>query len=75
MLVNVVDHRENKYNVNCDAVIESASHDNSISGSTQFSPDNGGIVEELYQTNVHEEINYANKFKSEVTLSLHTYNA
>ena len=74
-IVNIVDHRTNKYDTEIDLVIEPAFHDNSIKGATQFkkSKSKGFNVDGINKTTVEDAIDFANqKYKNkEVTLYLY----
>jgi len=70
---NIVDHRKNKYDVNCTVIFEESWHDNSVKDATQF---DDSIEEILYlsirETTVQKAIKYINKnFKVDVTMFLY----
>lgn len=73
MIVNIVDHRSNSYNVRIDAVFEPSQHDNSIEGATKFS---WGAKEFCYDdmcgTTIVEAIEYANnRYECPTTLFMY----
>lgn len=62
-IVNIVDHRSNKYDVEIDVVAEPAWHDNSIKGSSQFKKPNSKkefYIDGLNKTTLQDAINYIN---------------
>lgn len=71
MICNVVDHRENTYDVRVDAVMESSCNDNSI-GASQFECVENPIVEERPDTTVAEIMEEAAKIDWEVTVFLYS---
>lgn len=79
-IVNVVDHRTNKYDVNVDVVAEPAYHDNSIKGATKFTKPKSKkefYVDSLNKTTLEDAINYINnkqKFK-DIPITIFLYDA
>lgn len=69
-VVNIVDNRTNKYDIEIDAVFEPAYNDNSIKGATKFkkSPTKKEFyIDSLNKTTLQDAINYINdkqKFKN-----------
>lgn len=80
-VVNIIDQRSNKHNVDITAIFEDAWHDNSCTDATQFKVIEGmGDDTCLYlcigKTTVNKAIIYANeKIKSDVTLYLYDQNS
>lgn len=70
MICNVIDRRENPYDVAVDAVIESSCNDNSMNAS-QFERVEDPIVEERPDTTVAEVMEEAAKIDGEVTVFLY----
>ena len=72
MIANIVDHRSNHYNVNCDVVFEPSEHDNSCNGATQFSWGSKEFrYDELLNTTIVMAIEYARKWDCPVTMYLY----
>ena len=62
-IVNIVDRRTNKYDVNVDAVIEPAWHDNSVKDATQFKKPKMKkefYIDSLNKTTIEDAINHIN---------------
>lgn len=73
MIVNIIDRRNNHYDVNCTAIFEPAWHDNMIKKSSQFDQiDYGWSIDELTVTTVAAAIVYGNSLKGETTVFLYT---
>lgn len=72
MIANIVDSRNNRYNISCDAAYEPSCNDNVIAGATQFAAYDGQIVyEELCNTTVESAIKHADKWDYPVTMYLY----
>ena len=70
-LANIVDHRTNQLNVQCDAVIEASCHDNGIVGATQFNRHNEGFVKEYSDITVKKAVKLARKSEGNITVFLY----
>lgn len=72
-IANIYDKRTNKYKIECDAVVESSWHDNSITGATQFirNDENEVSYEESLYTTVEEAVKWGQQFEDLVTLYLY----
>jgi hypothetical protein len=71
MIVNIVDKRSCKYDVECDAIFEAAAADNSCSGATQFKLDTKLVYEHLLYTTVAKAIKFGNLRKGSITVFLY----
>lgn len=71
MISNIVDHRTNKYAVECDVVFEASCHDNSIDGATQFDVDNRGFVQGMSNTTIYSALMASMQFKGCVTMFIY----
>lgn len=72
MIANIVDSRNNRYNIHCDAAYEPSCHDNVISGATQFAAhDNQIVYDELLDTTIESAIKHADKWPYPVTVYLY----
>jgi hypothetical protein len=76
-VVNIVDHRTNKYNVEVDAVFEPAWHDNSIKGSTKFNKtkDKDFFIEGTNKTTVEDAIDYINQRFKKIPVTMYLYDS
>jgi hypothetical protein len=70
-IVNIIDHRTNKYNIKVDVVFEPSCHDNSISEATKFNWSEEFMVDALYETTIEDSIKYAEKYKTPTTMFLY----
>jgi hypothetical protein len=73
-VVNVIDHRSNRYDVAIDVVFEPSFCDNSIPNATQFRWDDSFHVDSVQATTFEKAISYANKkFKGPVTMYIYDF--
>lgn len=74
-LVNIVDHRKNKYQYRTiNAIVEAAWHDNSIDNSDQsikIPGNDGPDYAEMEHISLTDAIKWANEFENEVTLYIY----
>jgi hypothetical protein len=74
MIANIIDHRTDKYNSLCDAVLEPSWHDNATSPTgTQFPVDETFQVDYLDRVDVGSAIWYANNKWPDVPTTLFLY--
>ena len=72
MINNVVDHRSNPYNVNCDVVFEPSCQDNSIDGATKFSWSSKTFTyDDLLNTTIVQALEHAQKYDCPTTMYLY----
>jgi hypothetical protein len=71
---NIVDHRTNSYNVECDIIFEPCWHDNSVKGSTKFElidDERYFMFDELRKTTVSRGLEYAKKWDLPTTMYIY----
>lgn len=70
-IVNIIDCRTYKYNVNCDVAIEPAAHDNVCRLATQFVKLTDMSYEEVFDITIYDVINKYKNNEENVTLYLY----
>ncbi len=72
-LGNIVDRRENQYNVEVDVVFEPSWHDNSCADATEFMQDEEGLltIDSMNDTIVEDAVKKCDEWDLPVTLYLY----
>lgn len=71
MTFNIVDRRTNNYDVGVDAVYEPSCRDNNLAGELKAEEYDPWSVKQLYNTTVHDAVQYAESFDGPVTIFLY----